>query len=127
MKRRQLLEPFNTIGDMIRFHCEYDEGTYRFYMGKGMYREFTPETLPNELKSQIAMINAFDWETLHRNHSITEPYAAESETILLTTAPYYPSVCLNLGWRIDNDYAIVVPYEYFLQLKGSPDTVRRET
>jgi len=121
MKREDnyLLEPFNTIGDMIRFHCVYNEGVYRLYMGKGMYREFTPETLPDELKSQIAMINAFDWEALHKDHVAIAPYvASRHETILVTTAPYYPPVSLNLGWRIDNDYAIVVPYKYFLQLKG---------
>ena len=107
-----LLQPLNVIDNRMRFLCTYDSGTYRLHMGQNMYREFTSDTLPDPLKEQIAMINAFDWESLNK---IDPP---DRNLILITMHKHYPRVCEDIGWRLDNWYALVVPYEYFLQLKG---------
>jgi hypothetical protein len=123
------LEPLNITGDRVRFLCIYNGETYKLYMGNKMYRYFTAETLPDLLKERIAMINAFDWDRLHEEHlgpvgiSMNQRiWASEMDSILIKREKYYPEVCSEIGWRIGERYALVVPYEYFVSLKGQEES-----
>jgi hypothetical protein len=120
------LEPLNITGDRVRFLCIYNGETYKLYMGNKMFRYFTTETLPDLLKERIAMINAFDWDRLHTvEGGITiggYAWTSSMDTILLARGKYYPEVCSEIGWRIGERYALVVPYEYFVSLKGEQES-----
>lgn len=89
-----------------------------------MYREFTSETLPARLKEQIGLINAFDWDKLHSDNSPSDPlrsYQSNIElydNIVITGEYYYPEVSADIGWRVRDRYALVVPLDYFIELKG---------
>ena len=90
-----------------------------------MYREFTNDTLPPELKECIGLINAFDWDKLHKENQPTGPLSQyhkdePHETVLLRKQTYYPEVCDSIGWRVRDRYALIVPYDYFIKLKGEP-------
>lgn len=123
---RITLEPLNITGDRIRFLCIYNGKTYKLYMGNKMFRYFTAETLPDLLKERIAMINAFDWDRLHvveGNMGIGgRAWISAMDTILIARDKYYPEVCSEIGWRIGERYALVVPYDYFVSLKGEKES-----
>lgn len=108
-------EPINLTEDRIKFLCVYDGANYVLHMGNNMYRKFDDETLPGELKSLIGMINGFDWEALHRDNMAL---ALPRLSILWQAEPYYPSLCRDIGWRMGNKYALIVPYNFFLTLSG---------
>ncbi len=118
------LEPLNITGDRVRFLCIYNGETYKLYMGNKMFRYFTADTLPDLIKERIAMINAFDWDRLHdENLGIgTFAWHGAMDSILITRESYYPEVCSDIGWRIGERYALVVPYEYFVSLKGQEES-----
>ena len=120
------LEPLNITGDRIRFLCIYNGETYKLYMGNKMYRYFTADTLPDLIKERIAMINAFDWDRLHvveGNIGIgSYAWTSSMDSILIKREKYYPEVCSEIGWRIGERYALVVPYEYFVSLKGEQES-----
>jgi hypothetical protein len=123
---RIALEPLNITGDRIRFLCIYNGETYKLYMGNKMYRYFTADTLPDLIKERIAMINAFDWDRLHvveGNMGIGgRAWISAMDTILIARDKYYPEVCSEIGWRIGERYALVVPYDYFVSLKGEQES-----
>lgn len=110
----------------MRFLCIYNGETYKLYMGNKMFRYFTADTLPDLIKERIAMINAFDWDRLHvveGNIGIgSYAWTSEMDTILIKRESYYPEVCSDIGWRIGERYALVVPYEYFVSLKGEQES-----
>jgi hypothetical protein len=120
------LEPLNLTGDRMRFLCIYNGDTYKLYMGNQMIRIFTAETLPDLIKERIVMINAFDWNRLHvveGNIGIGGgDWQSAMDRILLRQEEYYPEVCSEIGWRIGERYALIVPYEYFLSLKGQQES-----
>lgn len=122
--RMSILEPLNLSENRIRFLCTHDGKIYRLNMGNNMYREFTSETLPARLKEQIGLINAFDWDKLHSENSPSDPlrsYQSNTElydTIVITGEYYYPEVCADIGWRVRDRYALIVPLDYFIELKG---------
>jgi hypothetical protein len=72
------------------------------------------------------MINAFDWNRLHvveGNIGIGGgDWQSAMDRILFKQEEYYPEVCSEIGWRIGERYALVVPYEYFLSLKGQQES-----
>ena len=118
-----LYEPINLKGDRIRFLCEHDGNNYVLHMGNKMYRKFNDETLPVELKTLIGMINGIDWDKLHsgvdRRQNPYQPNANQEQLLLWTPLSYYPEVSLQIGWRVKNKYALIVPYNYFLTLSGA--------
>lgn len=112
------LEPINLTEDRVRFLCERQGTSYKLYMGSNMIREFTDETLPDEIKSLIGMINAFDWDKLHGDNYPTGSY----DGILWAAKDYYPEASKHIGWRQDNLYALIVPYKHFLTLRGEVES-----
>lgn len=78
--------------------------TYRLSLGQNAYRYFTDETLPNELKSALAMISAFPpndtpiWEVDPINAYINKQ-DAKLDTI---------------GWRVSRYLYIVILSREFL-------------
>jgi len=115
-ERRNVNEPINLADDRIRFLCEHKGDVYKLYMGNNMTREFTDETLPDDIKALIGMINAFDWDKLHEKYWDGE--VDEYDKLLWAAKSYYPQVSAHIGWRLEEYYALVVPYNYFLKLKG---------
>ena len=122
-------EPINMHSERMRFLCEHSDGTYKLYMGSNMFREFTDEDLPAEIKTAIGMINSVDWDRLHSTEfgSNSTAYESLASTVLWTQYEYFPEISKHYGWRIKNRYALIVPEELFMKLRGSPDTVRRAT
>lgn len=122
-------EPINVRGDRMRFLCEHIEGKYKLYMGNNMFREFTDEDLPTEIKTVIGMINSVDWERIHSTEFGSSPTAFDTlaSRVLWTYYEYFPEVSHHYGWRVKNRYALIVPEELFMKLRGSPDIVRRPT
>lgn len=116
----QHIEPINLVDDRIRFYCLHRDGVYKLFMGNNMTREFTDETLPDDIKALIGMINAFDWEKLERDYySGTDgPNGDDYDQFLWAAKSYYPQATADIGWRLEDHYALVVPYNYFLTLKG---------
>ena len=116
-------EPMNIVRDRVRFLCEHKDGKYSLYMGSGMYRYFDDESLPAELKTLLGLINGTDWDALHRTHYILPPEPLEGshvyQTLLWVQREYYPSISSEIGWRMADRYALIVPTEFFLKLKGN--------
>lgn len=116
----------------IRVLCEHNGDVYELYMGQGMKRRFTDETLPDEIKTALGFINSFDWDELHRSNTLgygqpPPPLAlhlhdqkADYEDILWTHKNYCPEILREIGWRVRNRYAITLPMEVFLTIKGQP-------
>ena len=116
-------EPLNVKGERMRFLCEHHDNVYTLYVGQGMVRQFTDETLPDEIKALIGMVNAFDWDELHRtNVGPFSQWLDEQKQILWSTKHYYPSIANDIGWRINNAYALVLPYKSFLKLRGQEES-----
>lgn len=108
-------EPINLRDDRIRFLCEVEDRTYKLYMGNNMIRTFTDETLPDQIKSLLGMINAFDWDKINGVYD-------DPTHMLWGAASYYPPIANEIGWRIKHRYALVVPYKYFLTLRGEVES-----
>ena len=121
-EHKQMDEPINIVRDRVRFLCEHKDGRYSLYMGNGMYRYFDDESLPAELKTLLGLINATDWEALHRKHYMLPPQPLEGspvyETLLWVHREYYPLISHEIGWRMADRYALIVPTKSFLELKG---------
>lgn len=116
-------DPLNIKGERMRFLCEHNGDVYKLYVGQGMVREFTNETLPDEIKSLIAMINVFDWNELHKtNIGPLSQWLDDQSQILWSAKPYYPPIANDIGWRINNAYALVLPQESFLKLRGEQES-----
>ena len=80
-------------------------GTYEFFVGDSYMRVFTDETLPDEVKAKIAMINAAG----------KEPYP-EYQSVY-NTSPY--EEMREIGWKKENEtYCIVLSSALLHELRG---------
>ena len=128
------MEPLNLKDDRIRILCEHNDDVYELYMGQGMKRRFTDETLPDEIKIAIGLINSFDWDELHRSHTLGNgkpptPLTdwwhhtdADYKEIIWLSKRYFPDILREIGWRVRNRYAITLSMEVFLTIKGQPQS-----
>ena len=128
------MEPLNLKNDRIRILCEHNDDVYELYMGQGMKRCFTDETLPDEIKIAIGLINSFDWDELHRSNTMGNGKPPTPLTNLLhhtdddykeiiwLSKMYFPEILRDIGWRVRNRYAITLPMEVFLTIKGQPQS-----
>ena len=86
---------------------------FEIYVGNNKSRMFTKDTLPNDIKFQLAMIHSIDWEE----------YKDYEETLLgldlFVLPPFYPTVCKEFGWmRYGNIYVLVLPKKVLEELQG---------
>ena len=128
------MEPLNLKDDRIRILCEHNDDVYELYMGQGMKRRFTDETLPDEIKIAIGLINSFDWDELHRSNTMGNGRPPTPLTdwmhhtdddykeIIWLSKMYFPEVLRDIGWRVRNRYAITLSMEVFLTIKGQPQS-----
>jgi hypothetical protein len=128
------MEPLNLKDDRIRILCEHNDDVYELYMGQGMKRRFTDETLPDEIKTALGFINSFDWDELHRSNTMgnghpnvtLKPWLHHTDDdyleILWTYKNYCPDILREIGWRVRDRYAITLPMEVFLTIKGEPQS-----
>lgn len=128
------MEPLNLKDNRIRILCEHKDDVYELYMGQGMKRRFTDETLPDEIKIAIGFINSFDWDELHLSntlgngkpptpltnwwHHVEDDY----KEIIWINKKYFPEILRDIGWRVRDRYAITLPMEVFLTIKGHPQS-----
>lgn len=89
--------------------------TYRISIGRNTYRNFTDETLPKEVKSIIAMVNAYPskdipiWEVDPTNAFINKQDPALN----------------TIGWRVSRYlYILILSKEFIGELHG--DHPRRQ-
>jgi len=119
-------EPINLKDDKIRILCQHYGDVYQLHMGQGMVRQFTDETLPDEIKSLLAMINTFDWREMHEiNRGPLSQWMRNNDDygqILWAAKPYYPPISADIGWRINDRYALVLQYDYFKKLRGQEES-----
>lgn len=86
---------------------------FEIYVGNNKSRMFTKDTLPNDIKFQLAMIHSIDWEE----------YKGYEETLLgldlFVLPPLYPTVCKEFGWmRYGHIYVLVLPNKVLEELQG---------
>ena len=86
---------------------------FEIYVGNNKSRMFTKDTLPNDIKFQLAMIHSIDWEE----------YKDYEETLLgldlFVLPPLYPTACEEFGWmRYGNIYVLVLPKKVLEELQG---------
>lgn len=120
-------EPLNMKDERIRILCEHNEDTYTLHMGKGMTRQFTNETLPDEVKSLLGLINSFNWDEIHTwftgDGALSQWIGNRAyDEILWSDRPNYPPVCKEIGWRVGNRYALVVSMKFFNTLRGEGES-----
>ncbi len=128
------MEPLNLKDDRIRILCEHNDDVYELYMGQGMKRRFTDETLPDEIKTALGFINSFDWDELHRSNTLGNGRPPipltnllhhtddDYKEIIWLSKMYFPEILRDIGWRVRNRYAITLSMEVFLTIKGQPQS-----
>jgi hypothetical protein len=82
---------------------------YTIYVADGFTREFDEDTLPDEVKTKMAMI-------LSRGHSVVYDHEL-TELGLMSTVK--DTELHDVGWRASESmFVIVLPLESLLELKG---------
>jgi len=86
---------------------------FEIHVGNNKSRMFTKDTLPDDIKFQLAMIHSIDWEE----------YKGYEETLtgldLFVLPPLYPTACEEFGWmRYGNIYVLVLPKKVLEELQG---------
>lgn len=84
---------------------------YKLCVGKGEYRIFTDETLPDEIKAILSMIRAFPKHELE-SWEIRDPYMNQHDRRLD-----------EVGWQVTNSlYMLVLQREFLDQMRFNNDT-----
>ena len=94
------------------------DGRYRIFLGDGIKREFTEESLPDLIKTYLGLINAHTWRDPDRKwrDKNGDPIAFTSITFTFPTGA--PEVMFNIGWREGPHYCLVLHREEFYWLRG---------
>ena len=115
------IEPFNLKHDRLNVFAIKiieDKDEYKIYMGNDLWRCYDTNSLPDFLKSAIAMINS----VVTAQHEADTGYEWEPETVRIALATYecpenYPSICKSIGWKFKNQYIIVMDKQQFRSLR----------
>lgn len=99
-----------------RVYANIENGSYKIYLDDGMKREFSDNTLPNSIKVLVGLINAYDWEDIHKHPP--NMVLAVPESIVWHFAVTYPENLIDIGWRRGDDYCLVLPPDVFTELRG---------
>ena len=95
--------------DLYRVPLRKVGNKYTMYVADGFTREFDEHTLPDEVKTKMAMILS--------RHGIIE--RDEQLTTLALMETVRDLELQEIGWRASDNYFIVVlPYESLMKLKG---------
>lgn len=99
-----------TMSDHHRVPVAFINGKYEIYVGDRMVRIFTPETLPDNIKSLITMIRAGQ-----------EPPHASTDFAILSGMYDHPrnSNFYEIGWYVTSElFIVVIPTKDLTYLKG---------
>jgi hypothetical protein len=99
-----------TMSDHHRVPVAFINGKYEIYVGDRMVRIFTPETLPDNIKSLITMIRAGQ-----------EPPHASTDFAILSGMYDHPrnSNFYEIGWYVTSElFILVIPTKDLTYLKG---------
>ena len=101
---------------------------YTIYVGNGLVRHYTNKTLPDPLKSKMAMITAY-WINNHPKliNDITSDdlVGFGFATGMCFYRNTYPAVFCDVGWRISESYyTVIVDDELLFSMRGQHDTGR---
>lgn len=123
--RDSQFEPLNLKDNRMRVYMEYSGGIYNVYCGFDMWRRFDKSNIPDCIKIQVSLINAFDWDAIQGD----DKYAIDISGILYGPRHHYPKECRDVGWRMGGHYALILDLKDFMELIGdptlTPDDVRR--
>ena len=122
--RDSKFEPLNLKDNRMRVYMMHDD-KYNIYCGFDMWRRFDESNIPDFIKVQVSLINAFDWDAIQGDAK----YSIDVSDILYGPRYYYPTECRDVGWRMGNHFALVLDLKDFMELIGdptlTPDDVRR--
>ena len=99
-----------TMSDHHRVPVAFINGKYEIYVGDRMVRIFTPETLPDNIKSLITMVRAGQ-----------EPPHASTDFAILSGMYDHPrnSNFYEIGWYVTSElFIVVIPTKDLTYLKG---------
>ena len=100
-----------TMSDHHRVPVAFINGKYEIYVGDRMVRIFTPETLPDNIKSLITMIRAGQ----------EPPHPSSVDFAVLSSMYDHPrnSTFYEIGWYITPElFILVIPTKDLTYLKG---------
>ena len=100
-----------TMSDHHRVPVAFINGKYEVYVGDRMVRIFTPETLPDNIKSLITMIRAGQ----------EPPHPSSVDFAVLSSMYDHPrnSTFYEIGWYITPElFILVIPTKDLTYLKG---------
>ena len=124
--RDSTFEPLNLKDDRMRVYMKHaDGGKYHVYCGFDMWRVFDDSNVPDCIKIQVSLVNAFDWDAIQG----IAKHALDISDIMYGPKHYYPKACRDVGWRVGDNYALLLDPKDFMELLGdptlTPDDVRR--
>ena len=95
---------------LYRVPLRREGNTYTMYVADGFSRVFDEDTLPDEVKSKMAMVMARGNPILH-DHEVTH--------LNLMTTPIRSDDFIEVGWRVsDMWFVVVLTYDSLMKLKG---------
>ena len=96
--------------DLIRLPVRRVEGVYVVYVADGLVRMYDEDTLPNELKTRIAMVLATPQPTLIHENNL--------QKLHIYINNHDPELD-EVGWRVSETYfCLIVDRETLESLKG---------
>lgn len=95
--------------DLYRVPLRKVGNKYTIYVGDNFTREFDEQTLPDEIKTKMAMILSRPQQIL-QDHELTS-------LMLMTTLK--DEELIEIGWQASDSYfVIVLPYPSLMKLRG---------
>lgn len=103
----------NIIHKLSPAYCVYAQerdGVYTFFLGNGLTRSFTLQTMPESLRILLAMISTHDWDTYMPESGWVSP---------MTFHRTFPHDMYDIGWRTSRfEYCFVMVQQLFDELRG---------
>lgn len=94
--------------DLYRVPLRKEKDHYTMYVADGYTRKFDEKTLPDEVKSKMAMILASDHELVR-----------DDEISHLNLMLMRNNELANVGWQAsDSWFVVVLPYSLLMKLRG---------
>lgn len=102
-----VIHPYNH--KLYRVPLRREGDFYRIYVADGFTREFTEQTLPDEIKSKLTMVLARGNSILH-DHELTN---------LSLMMGYEDNELSEIGWRSsDSWFVVMLDYKTLMKLRG---------
>jgi hypothetical protein len=95
---------------LYRVPLRKEGNSYTIYVGDEFTRVFDEDTLPDEVKSKMAMVLARGNPIIH-DHEVTQ--------LNLMTTPLRNDDFIEVGWRVsDMWFVVVLTYDSLMKLRG---------